>query len=226
MPQRIGPVERVELELPGTASHELVVYHITDGSPVAKGHRLPRWARPSLVVRDGRSFSVHLAGRLQPDDYVYIFTSAVFIPLLDRLFASRSALGEADHAFYGDLAIEPKASLAALAESYGIAVPGEGDATVGSFLLHQFDGRVEVGDRLVLGPVDLIVRAVDEHGAVSEVGLSLQRITDEERPAPGRMARIVARLRRLVGALPPSAELRDTVVNARQHLPGRVPDDA
>jgi potassium/hydrogen antiporter len=226
VPPIAAPAERVELELPGTASHELVVYHITEGSPVAKGHRLPRWARPALVVRDGRSFSVHLAGRLRPDDYVYIFTSPVFIPLLDRLFASRSALGEADRAFYGDLAIQPKASLAALAASYGIAAPGEMDETVGEFLLRRFGGRVEIGDRLVLGPIDLIVREVDGHGAVGEIGLSLERVADEEQAVPGLLARIVVRLRRLVGALPPSAGLREAITSARQRLPGTPPDDA
>ena len=41
----------MELELPGTAHHELVVYHVVEDSPVARGERIPRWARPSLVVR-------------------------------------------------------------------------------------------------------------------------------------------------------------------------------
>ena len=45
---RHGPLERVELELPGSVHHELVVYHIVNESPVARGARLPpRWARPS-----------------------------------------------------------------------------------------------------------------------------------------------------------------------------------
>ena len=55
VPQRIGPLEKVELELPGSAHHELLAYTVVAGSPVARGERIPRWARPSLVVRDGRS---------------------------------------------------------------------------------------------------------------------------------------------------------------------------
>ena len=55
IPPTIGPVEKVELELPGTAHHELVVYHVVADSPVARGERIPRWARPSLVVRKGQS---------------------------------------------------------------------------------------------------------------------------------------------------------------------------
>ena len=55
IPPTIGPVDKVELELPGTAHHELVVYHVVADSPVARGERIPRWARPSLVVRNGHS---------------------------------------------------------------------------------------------------------------------------------------------------------------------------
>src|SRR5690606_34166842 len=88
VPPRIGPLEKVELELPGSARHELVAYRVTPESPVAKGERIPRWARPSLVVRDGRSMRVHEAGQPQPGDYVYIFAMPRFISLLDRLFAN------------------------------------------------------------------------------------------------------------------------------------------
>jgi NhaP-type Na+/H+ and K+/H+ antiporter len=85
----MGAVQRVELELPGTAHHELVSYRVLPDSPVAQGKRIPRWARPSLVVRDGRSMRLHEAGRPQEGDYVYIFTPPRFIDLLARLFASR-----------------------------------------------------------------------------------------------------------------------------------------
>ena len=87
VPPRIGPVERVELELPGRASHELIAYRIAPESPVAKGERIPRWARPSLIVREGRSLRLHEAGRLRAGDYVYIFAAPQLVHLLDRLFA-------------------------------------------------------------------------------------------------------------------------------------------
>jgi len=203
VPPRQGPVERVELELPGSARHELVVYHITEGSPVAKGHRLPRWARPSLVLRRGRSLAYHQAGRLLPDDYVYIFTSPTLIPLLDRLFASRASLSDADRDFWGELSIAPSAELGALAQSYGIPV---GDvaaaATVGAFMREQFHGRLELGDRLALGPVDLIVRQLGEDGEAVELGLSLARAEAGEAAPPGWRMKLLARFRRWLGGLP------------------------
>jgi potassium/hydrogen antiporter len=217
VPPRIGPVERVELELPGTARHELVVYHITEDSPVARGHRLPRWARPSLVVREGRSYRLHRAGRLRPNDYVYIFTGPVFIPLLDRLFATRAALGTADEAFFGDLVISPTAPLAALADSYGLAIDAEGrEATVADFMLRQFDGRVEVGDRLAVGPIDLIARAVDDGNVPTEIGLSLARVDDTPRPVPGWLSRGLARLRRLFVGKPTQAAIIEALNNRKK----------
>ncbi len=92
IPPRIGPVDKVELELPGSAHHELLAYKIVEGSPVARTGRIPRWARPSLVVRDGRSLQFQYAGRPRAGDNVYIFVSDKYPRLLDRLFASKPLL--------------------------------------------------------------------------------------------------------------------------------------
>ena len=175
VPPRIGPVDRVELELPGRANHELVVYRIAAQSPVARGERIPRWARPALIVRDGQSVDIHHAGRLQSGDQVYIFTPPQQVRLLDRLFATPTRLAEDDRDFFGDFTLHAEAPLAEVAESYGFALPEPGETrTVGAFLQDGFGGRVEVGDRLPVGGVELIVRAVDDENEVTEVGLALE----------------------------------------------------
>ena len=89
------------MELPGSAHHELVAYRVVKGSPVLTGERIPRWARPSLVVRDGRSMRYQYAGRLQENDYVYLFVSPNFPHLLDRLFASPVPVEADDTEFFG-----------------------------------------------------------------------------------------------------------------------------
>src|ERR1700736_711575 len=88
VPARQGAVDRIELELPGHGDYEIVAYEVHADSPVASGHRIPRWARPSLLIRDGRSLRPHLAGRPQAGDQVYVITTPEFVGLLDRLFAS------------------------------------------------------------------------------------------------------------------------------------------
>jgi cell volume regulation protein A len=63
VPARAGPLDRMQLELPGTGTHEIVAYVVHPESAIAKGQRLPRWARPSLIVRDGRTLRPHRFGR-------------------------------------------------------------------------------------------------------------------------------------------------------------------
>lgn len=175
VPPRRGVVDRVELELPGNAAHELVSYRIFEGSPVAEGERIPRWARPSLIVRGGRSMRPHQAGRLQAGDYVYIFITPNQVRLLDRLFASPVKLDEEDREFYGDFSLSPDAKMATVASAYGFSLDPEDEVlTVADRLRRAFPGTIEVGDRLQCGPVELVVRGLDDAGAVTEVGLALE----------------------------------------------------
>jgi cell volume regulation protein A len=132
--------------------------------------------------------------------------------LLDRLFAGRASLDDADRAFYGDLPIAPGASVRALGRSYGIDVAAASEAeTVADFLTRQFDGRLELADRLAVGPVDLIVRAVDEAGNATEIGLSLARVDQAVRPPPGLLRRQFDRIRRLLGGSPRTAAVRQAL---------------
>jgi potassium/hydrogen antiporter len=177
VPARIGPVERVGLELPGRADHELIVYRVVKESPVLQGERLPRWARPSLVVRDGRSMRYQYAGRLQENDLVYMFIAPQYIRLLDRLFASPKKLSEDDAEFFGKFALDPKRPLSALVEAYRLrSVPERHlDSTIGAFMVQRLGGTAEVGDRVMCGDVDLIVRDVNANGEIAEVGLAVDQ---------------------------------------------------
>ncbi len=175
VPPQIGPVEKVELELPGNARHELIAYRVAPESPVARGERIPRWARPSLIVRAGRSMRVHDAGQPQPGDYVYIFSVPRFIPLLDRLFASPAELTSEDRAYLGDFEIGPDSTIGDLARSYGLTVSDEEAATTAAeYIRKRLGSGLGRGDRLLLGPVELIVREADEEGRALSLGLALQ----------------------------------------------------
>jgi cell volume regulation protein A len=222
VPPTVGPVDKVELELPGAARHELVVYRIAPESPVARGERIPRWARPSLVIRDGRSMRIHQAGRLQPGDHVYIFTVPTHLHLLDRLFASPTGLDRLDTELYGDLAIAPGARMAELSRAYGLWLGAVAEQTaVADYLGDQLGGAVEVGDRLALGGVDLVVRKVDETGAITAIGLALAPSLAMEEPLS-----LLTRLRRLAIGRPrkaePPAGSGQGSARARLAQPGKV----
>jgi cell volume regulation protein A len=173
IPPTIGPVDKVELELPGTASHELVVYHVVEDSPVARGERIPRWARPSLVVRKGQSMRPQIAGHIQADDRLYLFTAPRNIRLLDRLFAIRAPVQEDDKDFFGEFVIDTSHRIGELAQAYGFAPPGDPETPIGIYLRDRLGGQAEVGDRALIGFIELIVRETDENGMVTAVGLSL-----------------------------------------------------
>jgi cell volume regulation protein A len=175
VPRLIGPVERMELEIPG-ARHELVSYRIVADSLVARGQKLPRWAEPSLVVRDTSSLLFHTAGKLQPGDMVWLFAKPERVPQLDRLFASEATAAEADNHFFGDFPIDPQVRMADFEALYGLPVPAEArEMTAAQFMHGKLGGFPGVGDRVPLGEVELIVRAVSfDDAAITEIGLAAE----------------------------------------------------
>lgn len=202
VPPSLGPVERVELDLPGTAHHELVAYRVASNSPVARGERIPRWARPSLVVRDGRSMRYQYAGRLQPGDQVYLFTPPRHLRLLDRLFASPASLDEHDAGFYGEFTVDPGKTLQELGKSYDIPADGpDPDATIAEFIEGRLGARGDIGDRVGLGDIELVVRDVDDRGEIKSVGLSFE-------PRPPKSFRLPIFLREFLVRLRASAKER------------------
>ena len=181
VPPRRGPVDRIELELPGRGDHEVVAYTVHPESPVARGERVPRWARPSLVIRDGHSLSPHSSGRPQPNDRIYILTTTDYLVLLDHLFAG-PAEGATDPALYGEFVIDPEAPLGEIAAIYGAAASAADiELTVRQFLRRELAGDIEQGDRVSLGPVDIIVRGVSDEHEIEEVGLSVEP-EDQKKP--------------------------------------------
>ncbi len=175
IPPRIGPLDKVELELPGSAHHELLAYRVVQGSPVARGERIPRWARPSLVIREGRSLKPQDAGRLMADDLVYIFVSDRYPRLLDRLFASKVSLASDDEEFFGSFTVQPDHLASEIAAAYGAELrEGEAGLTIAELMQSRLGGHAEYADRVPLGPIDLIVRDTDDKDHITSVGLSLE----------------------------------------------------
>lgn len=175
VPPSIGPLEKVELELPGDAHHELVVYRVVPDSPVARGERVPRWARPSLVVRDGQSMGYHYAGRLQAGDRVYLFVPPRYIRLLDRLFASPASLEDDDKDFFGEFIVDPARTVGDLAQAYDVAgADADSAMSIAAFIEKRLGGRTEIGDRVACGGIELVVRELDEAENIKAVGVAIQ----------------------------------------------------
>lgn len=178
IPPRIGAIDKVELDLPGTANHELLAYRVVAGSPVLRGERIPRWAMPSLVIRDGKSMRYQYAGRLRENDQVYLFIAPSYSKLLDRLFATEAPVAEDDGEFFGTFAIAPASHVRDIDEAYGpLSISdGERGKTVAELITQRVGGRPDYADRVRLGTIVLIVRDIDEHGHIASVGVSMEPV--------------------------------------------------
>ncbi len=204
IPPRIGAVDKVEVDLPGAANHELLSYRVVKDSPVLRGERIPRWATPSLVIRDGKSMRYQYAGRLRENDLVYLFVVPSYSRLLDKLFASRVPVDEDDADFFGAFALSPARPAADLDAAYGPGLLNESEKglTIAELMKHRLGGKTEYADRVRLGSIILIVRDLDDQDHVTSVGMSLEAVE----PAT---------------TLPIFLNLRDLMDRLRERLRGR-----
>ncbi len=178
VPPRMGDVDKLEVDLPGTANHELISYRVASGSAILQGERIPRWAMPSLVVRDGKSMRYQYAGRLREDDLVYLFIAPGYSRLIDRLFASALPVAADDAEFFGTFSIQPSRPAKELEIAYGPSLlsAAEQSMTIAELIESRLSGKADYADRVRLGSIVLIVRALDEHEAIAGVGVSLEPV--------------------------------------------------
>lgn len=197
VPPQIGAIDKLELDLPGTANHELLVYRVVADSPVLRGERIPRWARPSLVIRDGKSMRYQYAGRLRENDQVYLFIAPGYSRLLDRLFASKVAVSENDNEFFGTFTIAPSRTGEELDAAYGpgLLSKAEKSMTIAELMEQRLGGKLDYADRVKIGRIVLIVRQTDEHGHATMIGVSLEPV------APATRLPLFLNLREIIHAI-------------------------
>lgn len=203
-----GIVNRVEFELPGEGELELVGYRINPESAVAKGERIPRWARPVLIMRNGVMHTIHSAGALRSDDQVYLFTRPRAIESLDRIYARTADSDDPD--LFGDFIIKRETTISDLAREYGLQPPTDAGALdVGAFIEAQFSSPPRAGDRLSVGDIDLIVHSLDDGGKIATVGVAIDPAANPENRLQAIAAsRIKHSFRRLLERFRPAGPSR------------------
>lgn len=185
VPSTAGPLERVELELPGNPSHELLVYRVLPGSPLlARVAKLPDEVHACLLVRNGQTMQPAAAWPPQPDDLVYVFSPPALVPQLDRLFSQARVPDPKEGEGLFEFMLDPSARLADVVAVYGLDELASMDPglTLGQFMSRQLKGYPVEGDRVPAGRFDLVVRRMHRNDVIADVGLSLA-------PRPTRSAR-------------------------------------
>lgn len=176
LPEKLGAIDRIQLDLPDAAAHELLAYRLGEHSPLIAQRRMPRWIRPALVVRDGKSIRSMRTDRLRAGDVIYLFVRPHRIALLDRLIGTPRVPDKNDREFYGDFVVDLDTPVADLADFYGGRVnPDKRALSVRHFLEREFGDAIETGDRMSLGSMELIVREVDDQRRLVEAGIAVAK---------------------------------------------------
>ncbi len=196
LPRVSGPVQRVEIDLPGQNDVEIVGYPILPDSRVLSIAAMPRWARTALVVRGREILEPSSAGKLKAGDYAYFLAPALRVPRLDSLFAP-VAERTGDIGTEWEFAVHGSAPLAELNTLYDLNLPSDlMHLTVAQLFAERFETAPNVGDSLPLGHCVVTVTAIEEDD-VSEASLHF----DAEAAPLGLAVRIRRSLRGLVDTL-------------------------
>ena len=189
---------RVELDLPGQLTREIVGYPVPANSPFLRRGLIPNWARPTLVVRKEEILTPAEAHPVREGDYVYLLAPPEKAQALDRFFVKMPQPVSPDPRLLGDFYVPATATLGALAEIYGLQVAADHtDVTLADYFSELLRRKVRTGDVVELGPIALLAHKVSG-GRVTTVGL---RLAEHEGAGDlaGRLKSLWARLQRKLG---------------------------
>ena len=129
---------RVELDLPGQLTREIVGYPVPANSPFLRRGLIPNWARPTLVVRNEEILTPAEADPVREGDYVYLLAPPEKAQALDRFFVNMPPPAAPDPRLLGDFFVPGDATLGALADIYGLQVAADHiDVTLADFFTEQ-----------------------------------------------------------------------------------------
>lgn len=183
VPPRHEPVQRIPLDVPGHFEYEMVAFDARQGS-LAAGRTLEEMGfaagmQVMALIRDGAPLALRPDVAIAPGDHVYFLARPEEVARLAALFDPHHVPDRLEeHRYFGDFLLNGEAVLGDLASVYGFAVPDEqARKTLAEFLEQASHGRAVVGDRVALGPAELVVREL-RNGKIVRVGLRLPRGTN------------------------------------------------
>ena len=117
--------------------------------------------------------------------------------------------------FFGAFALDPQRPAEELEMAYEPGLTeSERRLTIGELVRARVGGHPEYADRVALGPIELIVRDVDEKGRITEVGVSFEpQAAHGHGPVVSagdifeRLRKVIRRIRRKPGTEAPMSDL-------------------
>lgn len=151
---------------------DIIEYTVGPDALAAERHirdlRLPDGAVVAMLVREREIIPPRGSTMVQAGDHLFVVMRPGLRPLVDRIFRPRRdplpVPSETEFPLRGDTTVGE------LSEFYGIELDEAPTATLHHVLIARLGNRIDLGSRLRLSGVDLVVRALSD-GAVDRVGL-------------------------------------------------------
>jgi potassium/hydrogen antiporter len=180
LPIENAPYYAESIEVPGSSDLTIIGYKIADDSPVTK-RRID-----SLLAPDGIRFIAAFRGDepvqgmdehvIEAGDLLYVISPQKKVSLVNQMLLPTDEVAELEQArYFGDFTLNGDAIIDAVADMYGGEVPGSAkNMTLSQFMQTRFRNQCVVGDRVFFGPLELVVKEVDDLSVVQKVGLRIR----------------------------------------------------
>ena len=180
LPIENAPYYAESIEVPGSSDLTIIGYKIAENSPVIK-RRID-----SLLVPDGIRFVAAFRADdpvqgvdehiIKAGDLLYVISPQKKVSLVNQMLLPTDEVAELEQAHYfGDFTLNGDATIDDIADMYGGEVPSSAkNMTLSQFMQIRFRNQCVVGDRVFFGPLELVVKEVDNLSEVQKVGLRIR----------------------------------------------------
>jgi cell volume regulation protein A len=176
LPAEPEAMRRLSLEWSVEQNHRVWVFEL-DGehwtpARTLQGVKLPGNIVISAVLRGRELLPWTSELKLQSGDRLAVIGNDEAEKPLARLFSSVESIPALkERTFFGAFELNANIELAALAQNFGVAVPpDQAEQQLSEYIRERLHTAPVVGDRVPLGAIELVVKAV-EAGQVTRVGL-------------------------------------------------------
>ena len=181
LPRSSANPRRVELDLPGQLTQELVGYSLGATNPYLHRRIIPSWAKLMMVVRKQNVLTAEEAGIVREGDHVYLLAPPERAPALDRFFVDTPTWAEPDPGVLGDFVLPGATTIGEVAGAYDLQVSdADRPVTVSDYFARRIGNSARKSDVISLASVSLVALHVVD-GRVMSAGL---RLAEPDAPAP------------------------------------------
>ncbi len=173
---------------------DIVDYTVVEDSPAAgllvRDLGLPGGAVIAIIARGQQIIPPQGSTRILVGDHTILVLAPGTKPLVDKVFG-RAEVRQHELPESVEFPLRGSTRVGELESFYGIRIDARSDSTLDEAIrthlgLSQGEAEVELGRRVVFGPIALYVRGVGTRGQIEQVGMIIQPSTTDDDPPENR----------------------------------------